>query len=309
MTTTRTSRKLAVCAALSSACLFGAGVPAAKHLVNFVHPVLLAGLFYIGSGCGLSLLLYAKQRLANSHSSPRPSLRDRKWQIISALLGGVCAPMLLMLSMKLAAASSVALVLNSEIVFTVLIASIFFQERLSRRELFGISAITTGGISLAWGSNIDVCWALLLAAGAALSWAIDTNLTNQIAHLDPLGVARFKGLLAGSINLVGGLLLGGSVQDTGIICGALTTGLVCYGLSLSAFIFSLRTLGAARAVAYFAVEPFIGALLSVLLLHEPFTITLMLAGILMAIGVSIHLTEPHPQTDDIGIPMVDNQHY
>jgi drug/metabolite transporter (DMT)-like permease len=264
-------------------------------------------LFYLGSGLGLSVLLVVKDRLVSRGPSLKPTLSDRKWQITSALLGGVCAPMMLMLSIKLAAASSVALVLNSEVVFTVLIASVFFHERLSRRELLGIAAITSGGVSLGWGTSLDVCWALLLAAGAALSWSIDTNLTKHITHLDPIGVARLKGLIAGTINTAIGLSLGGNVHDMSIICGAMCTGLLCYGFSLSIFIFSLRSLGAARAVAYFAVEPFIGAMLSVLFLHEPFTTNLMVAGALMALGVCIHLTEAHPHPNPLPLPESEAQ--
>ena len=257
---------------------------------------MLAGLFYLGSGLGLSVVLLVKEQLSKGHSALKATRRDRGWQITSALLGGVCAPMLLMLSIKLTAASSVALVLNSEIVFTVIIASLFFHERLSKRELFGIAAITLGGISLAWGTTIDVCWALLLAAGAALSWSIDTNITKHISHLDPLSVARLKGFIAGSINTTIGLTLGANTREPAIVVGAMLTGFLCYGLSLSAFIFALRKLGAARAVAYFAVEPFIGAMLSVWFLHEPFTTNLMVAGALMGLGVCVHLTEPHAQS-------------
>lgn len=200
-----------------------------------------------------------------------------------------------MIAMTLAKASSVALLLNLEIVFTVLIASLYFQERLTRRELLGVFAISCGGISLSWGGSLDICWASLFAAGAAFCWALDSNITAQIAHLEPLSVARFKGLVAGSINLAVAMILGARCFDLGIIGGALLTGLLCYGLSLSAFIFSLRNLGAARAIAYFAVEPFVGALLCLVTLKEVLSINLIVAGALMSIGVFIHLTEPHPE--------------
>ena len=43
-----------VAAALAAALLFGAGTPAAKWLLHDMRPWLLAGLFYLGSGIGLS---------------------------------------------------------------------------------------------------------------------------------------------------------------------------------------------------------------------------------------------------------------
>jgi hypothetical protein len=67
---------------------------------------------------------------------------------------------------------------------------------------------------------------------------------------------------------------------------------VCFGLSLALFVIALRHLGAARTGAYFALAPFIGALLA-LALGAPFTATLGAAGVLMAAGVWLHLTERH----------------
>ena len=44
-----------VAAALGAALLFGAGTPLAKLLLGSVGPWMLAGLFYLGSGLGLTL--------------------------------------------------------------------------------------------------------------------------------------------------------------------------------------------------------------------------------------------------------------
>jgi hypothetical protein len=52
-------------------------------------------------------------------------------------------------------------------------------------------------------------------------------------------------------------------------------------------------LGTARTGAYFSTAPFVGGILSVILWHEPVTVTLLAAGGLMALGVWLHLTEHH----------------
>jgi drug/metabolite transporter (DMT)-like permease len=56
----------------------------------------------------------------------------------------------------------------------------------------------------------------------------------------------------------------------------------------------MRQIGAARAVAYVATEPFIAAILSVVFLHEVVSPQMITAGILMGAGVWLHLTEKHP---------------
>src|SRR5215831_5998107 len=47
--------------ALAAAVLFGASTPLAKTLVGEIPPVLLAGLFYIGSGIGLSIVILLRR--------------------------------------------------------------------------------------------------------------------------------------------------------------------------------------------------------------------------------------------------------
>jgi hypothetical protein len=64
-------------------------------------------------------------------------------------------------------------------------------------------------------------------------------------------------------------------------------------VSLALFVLGLRHLGAARTGAYFSLAPFIGAVLAVLMLGEPITAKLLVAGGLMAIGLWLHLAERH----------------
>jgi drug/metabolite transporter (DMT)-like permease len=65
------------------------------------------------------------------------------------------------------------------------------------------------------------------------------------------------------------------------------------GRCLVFFILGLRHLGTARAGAYFSLAPFIGALLSIAMLGDPVTPWLVIAGLLMAVGLWLHLTERH----------------
>ena len=48
--------------AIAAAALFGASTPFAKLLVGRADPVLIAGLLYLGSGCGLSLWRWLRNR-------------------------------------------------------------------------------------------------------------------------------------------------------------------------------------------------------------------------------------------------------
>jgi hypothetical protein len=114
-----------------------------------------------------------------------------------------------------------------------------------------------------------------------------------LSAADPVQIALIKGLAAGAVNLVLALLVGASLPSAGRIAGAALIGFVGYGVSLVLFVLGLRHLGAARTGAYFATAPFIGALVAIVLLGEPLTIQLVIAGALMAIGLYLHLAEAH----------------
>jgi hypothetical protein len=62
-------------------------------------------------------------------------------------------------------------------------------------------------------------------------------------------------------------------------------------------IVALRFVGTARAGAYFSIAPFFGAVLA-LVLGAPLTVPLIVAAVLMAIGVALHLTERHEHTHE-----------
>jgi hypothetical protein len=64
-------------------------------------------------------------------------------------------------------------------------------------------------------------------------------------------------------------------------------------VSLTLFVLALRHIGTARTGAYFSLAPFVGALISVLILRDSLTLQFLIAAILMGIGVWLHLTERH----------------
>jgi hypothetical protein len=122
---------------------------------------------------------------------------------------------------------------------------------------------------------------------------VDNNLTRKVAWADASWLAMVKGLVAGGCNLALALSLGAAWPQPALVLAAGVLGFASYGASLALFVIGLRQLGTARTGAYFSVAPFFGATLAVLLLGEPATPQLLLAGALMAAGVWLHLSERH----------------
>ncbi|MBR6835989.1 MAG: EamA family transporter, partial [Oscillospiraceae bacterium] len=76
----------------------------------------------------------------------------------------------------------------------------------------------------------------------------------------------------------------GKLPELRYILPAVLIGFVAYGLSIFTYIRAQKTLGAAKTSAYYAIAPFIGAMLSFIFLRESLTITYMTAFVIMVVG-------------------------
>ncbi len=281
--------KPGIAAALGAALLFGAGTPLAKLLLRDVSPWLLAGLFYLGSGVGLTLF-----RLLGHALPVRLARGEAVWLAGAIVAGGIAGPVLLMYGLSGMPASGAALLLNAEGVLTALLAWAVFKENVDRRIALGMAAITAGAIVLSWPGEARFADAApsLAVLAACLAWGIDNNLTRKVALADATWIAAVKGTVAGSVNLMLAFGLGDRLPEWTVTAAAMGVGFVAYGVSLVLFVVGMRHLGTARTGAYFAVAPFIGAVLAVAA-GEPVTPRLAAAGLLMGLGIWLHLTERH----------------
>ena len=108
-----------------------------------------------------------------------------------------------------------------------------------------------------------------------------------------LGSGDVRQTAARIINVALGLLAGAQLPSLNKLFSISLAGFFGYGLSISLFVLALRFIGTARTSAYFSTAPFIGAVFSMILFHETPTASFVLAGVLMAIGVWLHLREHH----------------
>jgi len=279
--------------ALLGAALFGASTPIAKLLVGEIGPLMLAGLLYAGSGLGLGSWLVLRRWV---RPADRPGLKapDYKWLAGAIVSGGVIGPVLLMIALSAATASTVSLLLNLEGVFTALLAWFVFQENFDRRVLLGMALIVCGGLLLSWPSGgVSTSLPALAVAGACLCWALDNNLTRKISAGDSVQIAAIKGVAAGTVNLCASAAFGTALPALKPALAAALVGFLGYGVSLALFVVALRLLGTARTGAYFATAPFIGAAVAFALLGESPDALFWLASVLIAAGVALHLSERH----------------
>ena len=259
-----------------------------------MDPWLLAGLLYLGAGIGLAVMELARCSFERRRSEAPLRRKDLPRLALITIMGGILGPLLVMLGLARTSASTAALLLNLEGLATMGIAWLLFREPVDRRLLIGAGAILTGALLLSWrGGPAAYGWGALAIAGACVAWGFDNNLTRKLSSTDPVQIVTVKSLVAGAVNGSLALISGAPLPASSSLAGAAVIGLFGYGASLVLFVLALRHLGTARTAAYFSCAPFIGATLSVLMLHEPVTAQLIVAGALMAVGVYLHASESH----------------
>ena len=281
---------MALTYALLAAFLFALSVPLGKTLMSSLEPLELSALCYLGSGLGL--LVY-KLLTAVSEEAPLEK-KDLPYVAGFTLAGGVLAPAFLFMGLRLSPSSSASLLLNFELVFTALIAVLFFKEHGGRRFWFAACLVTAGGMALSFEpGGFALKPGLVLVALASLMWAVDNNLTAKISLKDPVNIAIIKGLAGGSVTLGLASYSGENMPALKPVLLALLLGFVGYGVSLVFLIRAMRELGASRAGAFFGSYPFMGAVLSFAWLGESPDARFAAAFVLMGSAAALLLGEKH----------------
>ncbi len=285
---------VAVVYAILAALLFGLNAPFSKLLLEETNPLFLAALLYLGAGVGMTgLRLFYKTRRTTSKEA-RLTRKEMPAVILMILLD-IAAPIFLLLGISLTNSSTAALLGNFEIAATAVIAMIFFKEAIGRRMWIAIVFISLASIILTVtdAAAINLSIGAVLVMLACVCWGFENNCTRDLSIKDPVEVVILKGFGSG----LGALLiaffwgeLSGSLLD---IILAMTLGFFAYGLSIFFYVKAQRGLGAARTSAYYAAAPFMGVVISWLVLKESISFSFLMALAIMVVGTWLALSEDH----------------
>lgn len=285
---------------LGAALLFGVAAPLYKGLVETVPPLMLSGLSYTIAGTFfLGVFLLFARTQAGEPSNNSFSKNERLILAAVILFGGVLAPLSLLAGLALLPAHQASILLNAEVVITILIAILLFKEGLSFMGWMGAVAVVMGTVFLNLRSDGPLFSPELLAGEglillACLFWALDNNLTQLISQKNIFLLSGLKAFAGGMISLAIALILGiaklPTLQEFPLIAAV---GLFSIGFSLLFFILSLRYVGTAKTAALFATAPLFGFLSSMLLLQESPTLWSWFALVLMTLGVLLIAMDEH----------------
>lgn len=286
---------------LAAAVLFGASAPAASLLAGDLPTLVLAGLLYVGAA--LAVLPTVMRR--------RPSARALRAGgrplILAVVFGGAIGPALLVAGLGRIPAATASLLLNFELVATVALAALVFHEHLGRRLVAAAALVGLAGVLLVWDPGAAIDAGGLFVVGACVAWGIDNSVTARIDQLSPAQITFAKGAVAGTANLLLGLVVAGAWRvDVDQIAAALAIGALGYGLSITLWVTGARDLGAARGQVIFATAPFVGAAIAWTVLGEPIALVQVLAVPLAAAGVVLSLRTSHEHRH--GHATVEHEH-
>jgi drug/metabolite transporter (DMT)-like permease len=274
-----------------AAVLFGASTPAASVIARDMEPLVLAGLLYLGAALAV-LPWWVTGR-------PSTAAMGRDWQrlAVAIIAGGAIGPALLTAGLVGTPAATASLLLNMELVATIVLAATLFREHLGANMLIAAALVTVAGAMLVWEPGVGVSAHGLFIVAACACWGLDNSVTSRIDQVSPQHVTFLKGAVAGSVNLALGMAITGAgrVGVSGVL-GALAIGALGYGASITLWVRGAQQLGAARGQVIFAAAPFLGAAVAWVVLSEAVRGTQLVAMLLAAIGVGWSLRSAHEHT-------------
>jgi len=270
--------------ALVSAALFGLATPLSKILLGSLSQFQLAGLLYLGAGLGMAPLVAVGMR---KRRHGRISRGNAVRLGAAVLLGGCAGPVLLLLGLSMARASSVSLWLNLELAATAVLGALFFRDHLDPAGWAGVGGALLAGVLVTVNEGSAGIAPALCVAAACACWGMDNNLTALIDGLTPQEITLVKGLGAGAVNFGIGMLSARALPQAGPALSSLALGAVCYGGSIALFISAAQRIGAARGQVLFASAPFLGTAFSFLLLSESPTWLHLAAAVILAGSIAL----------------------
>lgn len=277
--------KKGIAFAILAAALYAINAPFSKILLEFMPPTLMAGFLYVGAGIGM-IFIALMRKIKKYEAKELKLTKSELPYTIAMIVLDIAAPICLLFGLNSTTAANASLLNNFEIVATAIIALMVFKEKISTRLWFGIFFVTLscGILSFEDISSLRFSYGSLFVLLATICWGFENNCTRKISSKDPLQIVLLKGIFSGIGSLIIGLFIRERIEALWSIVAVLCVGFVAYGLSIYFYVYAQRLLGAARTSAYYAVAPFIAAILSLIIFREIPDVTYFVALVLMIVG-------------------------
>ena len=281
----KNSIKTGIFLAVLAAALYAINSPLSKILLDYMPSTLMAGFLYVGAGLGMGVIALVRKARKKEKTEAKITKAELPATIAMILLD-IAAPICLLIGLKSTSAANAALINNFEIVATAVIALMIFKEKISKRLWLGILFVTASCALLSFEgvTSLKFSYGSLFIVLAAVCWGFENNCTRKISSQDPLQIVLLKGVFSGLGSIIIGFCIGERITYPWSVPAVLGVGFVAYGLSIFFYVYAQRMLGAARTSAYYAIAPFIGTLLSLVIFRTLPHWSFFIALAIMAVG-------------------------
>lgn len=277
---------------LLASALFGSVFTVAKVPLGSIDPLALSAVVYMVSGLSLMPFSRASFRLA--------SRKEVGYMAIITVFGAVAAPVLLLYGLQQTQASDASILTNGEVLFTIILSSVFFGERPKGRMGLVAVVLVIAGLFIAT-SDLKVSATIIhFNAGnimilASMSlWAVDNNVSRRLttfSSISPSKIAMIKSLFGGLVILAIALAAGrwGALASIGtnlwlIIIGMSVSG---FGGALLFFLEGIKRIGTIKTMSVFSTTPIFGIAIAAVAIGESISVFQAIATGLVIAGILI----------------------
>jgi drug/metabolite transporter (DMT)-like permease len=282
--------------------LFGFTFSMAKQPLENVDPIVLSAIVYPISFAALIPITKSSFKIENKE--------DFLDILVISILGGVLAPILLFHGLERVDASEAVILTNAQIIFTVLLSSLFFGEKPN--GIIGYSGIIIVFVGLFVATTeLDTSGSLfkyepgkIMIVGAMLVWAIDNNISRRLTKRSTIWPAKIAMLKF----LIGGIILFGiatiaveessssfrsrlQIIDTLLLIKPsewliiIAVSLFGFAGALSLLLESLKRIGTIRTMMIFSLTPIFGIVAANIVHAESISILEAIATGIIIIGI------------------------
>ncbi|OWY69099.1 EamA family transporter [cyanobacterium TDX16] len=274
-----------------TAIIWGGTFVAGRIVVQTMEPFTAAFFrFVVASSCLLILTQKIEKRFPQFPKSQFIPV------VLLGLTGIFSYNAFFFLGLQTVPASRAALIVALNPTFIALGAALFFQEKFNCLKLMGIiTSLIGAAIVISKGQIINLLrgslgWGEVLIFGCVLSWVAYTLIGKSVmSSLSPLATTTYA-CIVGTIALLIPALFEGIVQNfmqfpLSAWLGILYLGVLGSAIGFSWYYEGVAAIGATKASIFINLVPVSAIAFAALLLQEPITVSLVLGGILVVVGV------------------------
>lgn len=271
--------------------LFGSVFTVAKVPLATIDPLALSAVVYIISG--LALIPFAR-------ASFRLERRELRYMVLVTAFGAVAAPVLLLYGLQQTQASDAAILTNGEVLFTIILSSLFFGERPhGKAGVFAIGLVVAGLFMATTNMKfsetiIEFNAGNLLILASMSMWAVDNNISRKLttfSTISPSKIAMIKSLFGGLVILGIALAAGkwgaiASIQP-GLWLIIVVMAVSGFGAALLFFLEGIKRIGTIKTMSVFSMVPIFGIAIAAITLGESISVFQAIATAFVVTGILI----------------------